>query len=89
MWYSSLYRRHLLDMHIEDWSSEFLSEFSAEEYIKNLKKAQINYAMIYFQSHVGLCYFPTEKGTMHSAFEKDPYMMKKLVDECHKSGIRV
>ena len=89
MWYSSLYRRHLLDMHIEDWNSEFLSEFSTEEYIKNLKKAQINYAMIYFQSHAGLCYFPTENGTMHSAFEKDPHMIKRLVDECHKNGIRV
>ena len=89
MWYSELYRRHLLDMHIEDWNSEFLSEFSVEEYISNLKKAQINYAMIYFQSHVGLCYFPTKNGTMHSAFKKDPYVIKKLVDECHKNNIRV
>ncbi len=89
MWYSDLYRRHLLDMHIEDWSSEFLSEFSPEEYVKNLKKAQINYAMIYFQSHVGLCYFPTKVGTMHAAFEKDPYTMKRLVDLCRENNIRV
>mgnify|MGYP003303158589 CR=1 FL=1 len=89
MWYSDLYRRHLLDMHIEDWNSEFLSEFSVEEYIVNLKKAQINYAMIYFQSHVGLCYFPTKTGTMHASLKKDPYMIKKLVDECHKNSIRV
>ena len=60
MWYSNLFRRHLLDMHIEDWDESFLSEFSPENYIENLKKAQINYAMIYFQSHAGLCYFPTK-----------------------------
>ena len=45
MWYSNLYRRHLIDMHIDDWSPEFLSQFSPEAYVENLKTAQINYAM--------------------------------------------
>lgn len=89
MWYSNLYRRHLLDMHIEDWDESFLSEFSPENYIENLKKAQINYAMIYFQSHAGLCYFPTKVGTIHKAFEKAPDKMKRLVDLCHENDIKV
>ena len=89
MWYSSLYRRHLLDMHIHDWDEVFLSEFSPEDYVKNLKAARINYAMIYLQSHVGLCYYPTKVGTMHKAFTKDPTLIKKLIDLCHDEGIRV
>ena len=89
MWYSNLYRRHLLDMHIDDWNEDFLSEFSPEQYIENLKKAQINYAMLYLQSHVGLCYFPSKAGTTHKAFIKEPDKMKKLVDLCHENGIKV
>ncbi len=89
MWYSNLYRRHLLDMHIDDWSDEFLSEFSPEDYVENLKKAKINYAMIYLQSHAGLCYFPTKAGTMHRAFENDPAKIKRLIDLCHENAIRV
>ncbi len=89
MWYSNLYRRHLLDMHIDDWDDIFLSEFSPEVYVENLKKAKINYAMIYLQSHAGLCYFPTKVGTMHKAFEKEPDKMKRLIDLCHENDIRV
>ena len=89
MWYSDLFRRHLLDMHIEDWDEVFLSEFSPETYVENLKKARINYAMIYLQSHAGLCYWPTESGVMHRALVKDPTMIRKTVELCRKAGIRV
>lgn len=89
MFYSKLYRRHLLDMHIDEWDDSFLSEFSIEEYVANLKRAGINYAMLYLQSHVGLCYYPTKTGKMHKAFEKDPEMMRKLVALCHQEGIAV
>ena len=70
MWYSDRYRRNLTDMHIADWHSDFLSRFSPETYVENLKLAHINYAMLYLQSHAGLCYFPTESGILHKAFEK-------------------
>ncbi len=89
MWYSELYRRHLLDMHIEDWDPVFLSQFSPEEYVKNLKTARINYAMLYLQSHVGLCYYPSASGCVHAHFQKDPDLMKRTVDLCHQAGIRV
>jgi len=89
MWYSNLYRRHLLDMHIEDWDPVFLSAFSPETYVNNLLAAKINYAMIYFQSHAGLCYFPTETGTMHAAFRDDPSKIRRTVDLCRENGIRV
>ena len=89
MWYSNYYRRHLIDMHIEDWNDEFLSKFSPEEYVENLKIANINYAMVYLQSHVGLCYYPTKTGEMHKAFENRPDAIKKVIDLCHKNGIKV
>ena len=89
MWYNDLYRRHLLDMHIEDWNDDFLSQFSPKDYVCNLKKANINYAMIYLQSHAGLCYFPTKSGTVHRLFEKKPDLIKKTIELCRENGIRV
>ena len=89
MWYSNLFRRHLLDMHIEDWDPLFLSEFSPEVYVKNLKRAKINYAMIYLQSHVGLCYFPTKVGSIHRALEGKSDLIRQVVDLCHQSDIKV
>ena len=89
MWYSELYRRHLCDMHIDEWDEEFLSRFSPETYVRNLKKAHINYAMLYLQSHVGLCYFPTKAGAMHAALRGRETLMRDTVDLCHANGIRV
>ena len=59
-WYESRYRRTLLDMHIEDWDDSFMAEFDPEEYFRMLKRAQVSAPMIYIQSHVGLCYWPTK-----------------------------
>ena len=38
-WYKDIYRRNLVDMHIADWSDEFLSKFNADDYYKNLEDA--------------------------------------------------
>ncbi|MBQ2967912.1 MAG: beta-galactosidase trimerization domain-containing protein [Clostridia bacterium] len=89
MWYSDSYRRHLCDMHIEDWNEQFLSAFSIEDYVQNLKTANIQNAMIYLQSHVGLCNFPTKTGHMHKAFIGNEDKIKRLIDLCHKNNILV
>ena len=89
MWYSNLYRRHLSDMHIEDTDGLYLSEFSPEAYVENLKRCKANYAMIYYQSHVGLCNFPTKVGIMHKHFEENPDELRRLIDLCHENGIKV
>lgn len=88
-WYTKSYRRHLCDMHIGDWNPEFLSEFSPENYVENLKKAHMQSAMLYFQSHVGLCYYPTRTGVMHKAFEGKEDMMLRTEQLCHSNGIDV
>ncbi len=89
MWYTNAYRRHLCDMHIDDWDERFLSEFSAEEYCDNLKRAKIQSAMVYFQSHVGHCYFPTHVGHMHRALIGRETMIRELAERCHANGIFV
>ena len=89
MWYENSYRRHLLDMHIDDWDPAFLSEFSPEEYVKNLKAAKIQSAMIYLQSHVGLCNYPTKTGKIHNAFVGREDTFRRLIDMCRAEGIAV
>jgi hypothetical protein len=89
MWYKNNYRRHLIDMHIDDWDDTFLSQFDVETYITALKKARIQNAMIYLQSHVGLCNFPTKVGTMHKAFIGKEDTIRRLIDRCHEEGIAV
>ena len=80
-WYENNYRRHLCDMHIADWDESFLSKFSAENYYENLKRAKVSCAMIYYQSHAGLCHYPTKVGKMHNAFIGKEDEMKKLTDD--------
>lgn len=89
MWYSNSYRRHLCDMHIEDWNPAFLSEFSPQAYFDNLVRAHIQNAMLYFQSHVGSCFYPTKSGVMHKAFEGREDLMRTLVNLCRGHGITV
>lgn len=88
-WYQGIYRRNLVDMHIADWSEEFLSEFSADEYYKNLIEAKIQSPMIYLQSHTGLCHYPTSSGKTHAYFAKHPRAMNDLIDKCKAGGMKV
>lgn len=88
-WYKNSYRRNLVDMHIEDWSDEFLSRFDPEEYLANLKRARIQSAMIYLQNHNGHCYFPTKVGHVHKAFATGENRIKRFIDRCHEEKIDV
>ncbi|HHY81618.1 MAG TPA: family 10 glycosylhydrolase [Clostridiales bacterium] len=87
-WYKNSYRRNLIDMHIEDWNEEFLSQFNSVKYVELLKKAKVQSAMIYINSHVGYCYWPTKTGEMHSAFKGED-KIGEVIDLCHKEGMDV
>lgn len=89
MWYKNSYRRHLCDMHIEEWNDDFLSEFSHEDYYNNLAKMHVDNAMIYLQSHTGYCNYPTASGHMHKAFLGRENEIKLLIDKCRSNGITV
>lgn len=88
-WYENNYRRHLCDMHIADWDDSFLSKFSADDYYENLKRANVSCAMLYYQSHAGLCYYPTKTGKMHKSFIGREHEMRRLTDMCRDGGISV
>ena len=64
-WYQRGYRRMLVDMHIPDWNERFLSEYDPAEMVRLYTKAGLTSVMFYAQSHVGLCYWPTETGKLH------------------------
>ena len=88
-WYKNSYRRNLVDIHIDDWNEEFLSKFDVDDYFEYLKRAHVDSAMIYLQSHVGLCYYPTKSGKMHSAFIGREDTVRRLIDKCRENNIAV
>jgi len=88
-WYQNRFRRHLLDMHIDDWNDEFLAEFSPENYFQCLKDGKVQVAMIYLQSHLGYCNWPSKTAKVHNHFLKKPDDIKKLIDLCREDGIKV
>ena len=87
-WFTRSFRRNLVDMHIADWDDTFLSQFDPEEYLECLRLGNIKSAMIYLQSHTGLCNRKTESGKTHRAFINDN-KIKTLIDLCHKNSIDV
>jgi len=88
-WYKKSFRRGLIDMHIEDWNDEFLSQFEPENFLQYIKTANMDAIMLQMQTHVGLCYFPTKTGVMHKAFVGKEDQMKRLVRMCQENGIAV
>ena len=86
-WYEKSRRRSLVDMHIEDCDKSFLSEFSPDKYVEYLKAANIDSAMIYLQSHVGLCHYPTKTGVMHKNLVGREDVIKKTIDKIHEAGM--
>ena len=60
-------RRMLLDMHIPDWDDGFLGRYEPMDYVRAAERAGADGVMLYFQSHLGLCYWPTQTGVRHRA----------------------
>ena len=81
--YRNSYRRLLIDMHIPDWDERFLSEYDPSAAVAAAAAAGATGLMVYFQSHVGLCNWPTRSGEQHQAFRgRDP--MAETVDAAAK-----
>ena len=87
-WYELSYRRNLVDMHIEDWDDRFLSKLDPKEYVRMLKLAKVKSAMVYANSHVGYCYWPTKTGRMHRGLRGRDFL-GEVIELCHKEGIDV
>ena len=87
-WYRNVYRRNVIDMHIADWNDKFLSELDPERYVQMLVLSKVKSAVVYTDSHVGLCYFPTKIGTEHKG-TKGKNKLAQIIDGCHRNRINV
>ncbi|MBC7327549.1 beta-galactosidase trimerization domain-containing protein [bacterium] len=87
-WFQKDFRRNLVDMHIENWDESFLSQLEPRRYVELLKTAKVSTAMVYANSHVGYCYWPTRTGKMHRGIRgKD--VLGELIELCHREGMNV
>jgi hypothetical protein len=59
--------RLLLDMHIPDWDADFLARYVPADVAAAQAAAGAGSVMVYCQSHLGLCYWPTRVGRSHAA----------------------
>ncbi len=87
-WYKKLYRRHLLDFHIDDWNEEFLSKFDHSIIADNLQQAKVGAATVFANTHSGKCNYPTKVGAMHRGL-KGKDALKEMIDNCHARGMSV
>tara|TARA_R110002049_G_scaffold262589_2_gene438666 strand:- start:13291 stop:15417 length:2127 start_codon:yes stop_codon:yes gene_type:complete len=77
-WNERSYRRLLIDMHTPDWDKDFLAKYDPVKVCDASVEANVTGAMVYFQSHVGLCYWPTDSGRQHAAFSGRDLMAETL-----------
>ena len=77
-----------MDMHIEDWDRVFLSKYDPAGYVRLLKIAEVQTAMLYATSHVGCCYWPTKSGYMHKGLNGRD-ILGETVRLCHDEGMDV
>ena len=87
-WYENSYRRNLVDMHIDDWDKSFLSRLDPDNYVALLKRAHVQSAMVYANSHVGYCYWPTKTGCVHRGL-RGRDVLGEIIGLCHKEGMHV
>lgn len=68
-WNRKSFCRILIDTQIPDWDSAFLANYDVEAAFDACITAGSDSVMVYFQSHTGLCNWPTASGKQHAAFE--------------------
>jgi len=87
-WYERAWRRAVIDMHISDWDSRFLSQFSADQYAEALRRARVQSVDLYVQSHTGLFNYPTKVGKQHANL-KGRDIVAEVIERCRRHGIAV
>jgi len=68
-WNGKSLRRILIDTQIPDWDPAFLANYDVEAAFDACISAGADSVMVYFQSHTGLCNWPTVSGKQHATFE--------------------
>ena len=85
-WYTTAYRRAVIDMHITDHDERFLTSFDPAAYVDALVTARVQSAVVYAHSHVGLCLYPTRVGEMHSGL-RGRDTLREIIERCHAHDI--
>lgn len=88
MWTEGNYRRIFLDMHIDDWNEEFMSQVNPSNIVELLKDAGAQQVVVKTRSHTGLSTYPTKIGRMHRGLKGRNYT-KEMIELCHENGIAV
>jgi hypothetical protein len=85
-WSKTSYRRNLIDMHITDVKEEFLSKLDPKNYVDTVVTSNVNAIMLYANSHIGYCFFPTKSGAMHPNLKGRDFLGESL-DYATKKGL--
>ena len=74
-------------MHIPDWDAAFLSAYHPRQVVEAFLASGADSVMLYCQSHVGLCYWPTVTGKPHAAMDGRDWLGDNLPpDEINDLG---
>jgi hypothetical protein len=87
-WHKKNYRRNLVDMHIDAWKPEFMTQFDPKAYVDCMIKANVSCCMVYANSHAGYANWPAPGGNQHPGL-KGRDVFGEVVDLCHKNNIEV
>ncbi len=75
-----------LDFHTSDLIKDIGKEFSKEDFKSALKKGNVESITVFAKCHHGVCYYPTQIGTMHPHLDFD--LTGEMVDAAHEIGVR-
>lgn len=78
----------LLDMHVPDWDDRFLRRFDPVSMVDLYEAAGADAVMLYTNSHVGLCYWPSRTGQMHRGLDGRD-IVGETVALLHERGMAV
>lgn len=80
------YRQIHLDFHTSPYIPDVGGKFNAQEFVQNLKDANVNSINLFAKCHHGMFYYPTQIGTMHPTLKID--LFGQQVKACQENGIR-
>ena len=80
------YRQVHLDFHTSDLIENIGKEFSKEDFQSALKKGNVDSVTVFAKCHHGVCYYPTEVGSMHPHLDFD--LTGAMVDAAHEIGVK-
>lgn len=85
-WYKKSFYRNLVDMHIPDTNSTYLSKFDSEEYARTVASSGADTAIIYTSNCLGKTFFDAEQKHKNIG-ERD--LVRERIEAFKKYGIRV